>query len=246
MNFYSQQAGGGIVISNIPGGNPAADLVSTYSSSPTPYSVSGFPGSPVLYSNVPPGASGTLNLTATDPSSPASCCAKTVGYPSASWGQNVVEKQSEVVGNQTMNVAASVWQPAPATDNFVDHATSDAKLTYSIEVVGSGTTPVAVEMQSLLYTTPDALNAANEVVGSAVASVQLPTALDGSMQPFAGLSSSNGLYVDYDSVIYLDPGVAYPVLRLRHPARLREKRLAQCSPRDERTAKSEQGKVLNR
>ncbi len=192
MSFYSQQAGGGIVISNIPGGNPAADLVSTYSSSPTPYSVSGFPGSPVLYSNVPPGASGTLNLTATDPSSPAGCCAKTVGYPSASWGQNVVEKQSEIratgiVGNQTMNVAASVWQPAPATDNFVDHATSDAKLTYYIEVVGSGSAPVAVKMQSLLYTTPDALNGANEVVGSAVASVQLPTALDSSMQPFAGI-----------------------------------------------------------
>ena len=47
VNFYSQQGGGGMVISNIPGGNPASDLVYTYSASPTPYSVSGFPGGPV-------------------------------------------------------------------------------------------------------------------------------------------------------------------------------------------------------
>lgn len=216
VNFFSQQGGGGIVVSNIPGGNPANDLISTFSSSPTPYSVSGFPGSPVSYTDALAPAAGVLNLTATDASSPAGCCVKTVGFPSLSWGQNIVLQQSQVgstalVGNQTMNVAASVWQPAPAAGGNNIHATSDATLTYYIEVSGSGDKPVAVEMESFLYTTPNSINGAGEVVGSSVASVALPGALDGGMGPFAPLTSTNGEYVDFDETIFLTPGVEYPV-----------------------------------
>lgn len=216
VNFYSQQGGGGIVIGNIPGGNPASDLVYTYSASPTPYSASGFPGGPVTYTDMIPSALGVLNLTATDSSSSVGCCTAHVGYPSASWGQNIVLQQSQVgatgvVGNQTMNVAASVWQQAAASGSNNIHATSNTSLTYYIEVPGSGDTPVAVDMQALLYTTPDSVNGAGEVVGSSVATVELPGALDGTMEPLAPLTSANGTYVDYSGVIYLDPGVAYPV-----------------------------------
>jgi hypothetical protein len=214
VNLYSQQGGGGIIISNIPGGNPANDLVSTFSSSPTPYSVSGFPGSPTSFANSLSPASGSLIATATDASSPPGCCTTTAGFPSALWGQNVVVQQSQVgataiVGNQTMNVAASVWQPGPASGSNNIHATGNATLTYYIEVDGSGDTPVAVEMDSLLYTTPDALNGAGEVVGPGVATVALPGALDGSMQPLAPLSSTNGEYVDFSETIFLTPGVEY-------------------------------------
>ncbi len=188
VNFYSQQGGGGVIIGNIPGGNPAANLVYTYSSSPTPYSVSGFPGSPLAYTGSISPASGALNITASDGSSPAGCCVKTVQYPSSSWGQNIVLQQSQVgatgvVGNQTMNVAASVWQPAPTTGSTNIHATSNTTLTYYIEVPGSGDTPIAVDMESILYTTPNALNDAGEVVGSSVATVQLPGALNDAKEP---------------------------------------------------------------
>jgi hypothetical protein len=216
VNFYSQQGGGGVIISNIPGGNPANDLVSTFSSSPTPFSVSGFPGSPTIYTDGVSPATGVLNLTATDASSPAGCCVKTVSFPSPSWSQNIVLQQSQVsatavVGNQTMNVAASVWQPAPASGSNNLHATSNASLTYYIEVVGNGDKPVAVEMESLLYTTPNSVNGANEVVGSSVATVALPGALNDSLDPLAPLSSTNGEYVEFDETIFLTPGVEYPV-----------------------------------
>jgi hypothetical protein len=110
-----------------------------------------------------------------------------------------------------MNVAASVWQPAPASGSNNLHATSNASLTYYIEVAGSGDEPVAVEMESLLYTTPNSVNGANEVVGSSVATVALPGALNDSMDPLAPLSSTNGEYVDFDETIFLTPGVEYPV-----------------------------------
>jgi hypothetical protein len=216
VNLYSQQGGGGIIISNIPGGNPANDLVYTYSSSPTPYSVGGFPGSPAQYTDGVSPASGSLTVTATDPSSGPGCCTQTAKFPSPLWGQNVVVQQNlvggtAIVGNQTMNVAASVWQNDPVSGSNNVHATSNATLTYYIEVPGSGSTPVAVEMNALLYTTPDALNGAGEAVGEAVATVLLPGALDDDMKPLAPLSSSNGEYVDYDQTIFLTPGVEYPV-----------------------------------
>jgi hypothetical protein len=110
-----------------------------------------------------------------------------------------------------MNVAASVWQPAPASGSNDIHATGNATLTYYIEVPGSGDTPVAVEMDSLLSTTPDSVNGAGEVVGSSVASVALPGALDDGMEPLSPLTSTNGEYVDFSETIFLTPGVEYPV-----------------------------------
>jgi hypothetical protein len=216
INLYSQQGGGGLIISNIPGGNPANDLVSTFSSSPTPYSVSGFPGSPTGFDDSLLLASGSLNATATDGSSPPGCCTMTAHFPSPLWGQNVVVKQSQVgataiVGNQTMNVAASVWQTGPASGSNNIHAVGNGTLTYYIEVAGSGPTPVPVEMDSLLYTTPDDLNGAGEVVGAAVATVALPGALNQSMEPLSPLSSANGEYIDFSETIFLIPGVEYPV-----------------------------------